>query len=125
MMCHYFHLTKSSKLLRTRSTQRNCWVHCFTSWVFFLIKTQNKCRLQQKYREYPPASWPHEFSCANKCQNKYSKAGREDKCSSIIYIAESCIPFNDCNPDFLSGSKISQTYIYLMKMRKDRNFSLF
>ncbi len=30
-------------------------------------KTQNNCPLQQKYREYPPASWPHAFSCANQC----------------------------------------------------------
>jgi hypothetical protein len=64
-------------------------------------KTQSECPLQQKYREYPPASWPHAFSCANKCRNKYSIAGREDKCSSIIYIAESWIPTDDCNPDFL------------------------
>jgi hypothetical protein len=64
-------------------------------------KTQNNCCLQRKYREYPPASWPHAFSCANQCQNKYSKEGREDKCSSIIYIAESLILFNECNPDFL------------------------
>ncbi len=64
-------------------------------------KTQNNCTLQGKYREYPPASWPHAFSCANQCQNKYSKEGREDKCFSIIYIVESCIPFNECNPDFL------------------------
>ncbi len=30
-------------------------------------RTQNNCPLQQKYREYPPASWPHAFSCANQC----------------------------------------------------------
>jgi hypothetical protein len=64
-------------------------------------KIQNNCPLQQKYREYPPASWPHAFSCAIQCRNKYSKEGKEDKCSSIIYIAESLIPFNECNPDFL------------------------
>jgi hypothetical protein len=52
-------------------------------------KTQKDCCLRQKYREYPPASWPHAFSCANKCRNKYSKEGREDKCSPIIYIAKS------------------------------------
>jgi hypothetical protein len=77
------------------------------------FKTQNKCPLQQKYREYPPASWPHAFSCANKCQNKYSIAGREDKCSSIIYIAESWIPTDDCNPDFLKWVK-NQPDIYIL-----------
>jgi hypothetical protein len=38
---------------------------------------------------------------------------REDKCSSIIYIAESCIPFNDCNPDFLKWVK-NQPDIYIL-----------
>jgi hypothetical protein len=76
-------------------------------------QTQNDCSLRRKYREYPPASWPHAFSCANKCQNKYSKVRREDKCSSIIYIAESCIPFNDCNPDFLKWVK-NQPGIYIL-----------
>jgi hypothetical protein len=51
-------------------------------------KTQNDCPFQQQYREYPSASWPHAFSCANKCPNKYSKEGREDKCSPIIYILQ-------------------------------------
>jgi hypothetical protein len=63
-------------------------------------KTQNNCPLQQKYREYPPVPWPHAFSCANKCRNKYSKVGREDKCSPVIYIAESWIPTDKCNADF-------------------------
>jgi hypothetical protein len=76
-------------------------------------KTQNNCPLQQKYGEYPPASWPHAFSCANKCQNKYSKEGREDKCSSIIYIAESCIWTDDCNPDFLKCIE-NQPDIYIL-----------
>jgi hypothetical protein len=78
-----------------------------------ISKTQNDCPLQQKYREYPPASWSHAFSCANKCQNNYSKAGREDKCSSIIYIAESCIPTDDCNADFLKWVK-NQPDIYIL-----------
>jgi hypothetical protein len=40
----------------------------FSGFLPYIIKskTQNKCCLQQKYREYPPASWPHAFSCANK-----------------------------------------------------------
>ncbi len=84
-------------------------------------KTQSNCHLQQKYREYPPASWPHAFSCANRCQNKYIKEGREDKCSSIIYIAESWIPTKECNPDFLKWVKISQTYINWIKMRDITN----
>ncbi len=42
---------------------------------------------------------------------KYSKEVREDKCSSIIYIAESLIPTEDCNPDFLKWVK-NQSDIY-------------
>jgi hypothetical protein len=77
-------------------------------------KTQKDCPLQQKYQEYPPASWPHAFSCANKCQNKYSKEGKEDKCSSIIYIAESCIPTKDCNEDFFKWVQNQpDIYIYI------------
>jgi hypothetical protein len=83
-------------------------------------KTENNCLLQQKYREYPPASWPHAFSCANKCQNKYSKEGREDECSSIIYIAESLIPTNDCNPDFLKWVK-NQPDIYILDGDEEGN----
>jgi hypothetical protein len=75
-------------------------------------KTQKECCLRRKNREYPPASWPHAFSCANKCRNKYTKEGREDKCSSIIYIAESWILFNDCKPDFFEmGQKSANIYI--------------
>jgi hypothetical protein len=79
-------------------------------------QTQQDCPLQKKYREYPPASWPHAFFCANKCQNKYSKEGREDECSSIIYIAESCIPTDACNADFVKWVK-NQPEIYIL----DRN----
>jgi hypothetical protein len=39
--------------------------------------------------------------------------GREDKCSSIIYIAESCIRTDDCNPDFLKWVK-NQPDIYIL-----------
>jgi hypothetical protein len=88
-------------------------------------QTQQDCPLQKKYREYPPVSWPHAFSCANKCQNEYSKEGRDDKCSSNIYIAESCIPTDECNADFVKWVKISQKYIYWMEMRNITNFSLF
>jgi hypothetical protein len=81
-------------------------------------KTQNDCPLQQKFREYPPASWPHAFSCANQCRNKYSKEEREDKCSSIIYIAESWIPTKECNPDFLKWVK-NQPDIYIVDGDED------
>jgi hypothetical protein len=83
-------------------------------------RTQNDCPLQRKYRKYPPASWPHAFSCANKCQNKYSEEGREDKCSSIIYIAESCIPFNKCNPDFVMWVE-NQPDIYNLGANEEGN----
>jgi hypothetical protein len=83
-------------------------------------KTQNDCPLQQKYREHPPACWQHAFSCAYKCRNKYSKEGREDKCSSIIYIAESCIPTDDCNPDFLKWVK-NQLDIYILDGDEEGN----
>jgi hypothetical protein len=75
-------------------------------------KTQKDCCLQQKYREYPPASWPHAFSCANQCQNKYSMEGRKDKCSPIIFITESWIPTDICNADFLKWVK-NQPDIYI------------
>ncbi len=83
-------------------------------------RTQNDCPLEQKYREYPPASWPHAFSCANQCQNKYSKKGREDKCSSIIYIAESWISTQECNADFLKWVK-NQPDIYIMDGVEEHN----
>jgi hypothetical protein len=85
----------------------------FKSLLLHDSKTQKDSSLQQKYREYPLASWPHAFSCANKCQNKYSKEGREDKCSSIIYIAESWILTDKCNADFLKWVK-NQPNIYIL-----------
>jgi hypothetical protein len=83
-------------------------------------RTQNNCPLQQKYREYPPASWPHVFSCANQCQNKYSSEGREDKCSSIIYIAESWISTQECNADFLKWVE-NQPDIYILDGDEEHN----
>jgi hypothetical protein len=85
-------------------------------------KTQKDCCLRQKYGEYPPASWPHAFSCANQCRNKYSKEGREDKCSPVIYIAESWILTDKCNADFLKWVK-NQPDIYLLD--GDEEYSKF
>jgi hypothetical protein len=83
-------------------------------------RTQNDCPLQQKYREYPPPSWPHALSCANQCQNKYSKEGREDKCFSITYIAESWILTQECNADFLKWVK-NQPDIYILDGDEEHN----
>jgi len=69
------------------------------------LKTQTECPLQKKYSEYPQASWSHAFSCANQCRNKYSEAGRKEKCSPIIYIADSFLSISDCNEDFMRWVK--------------------
>jgi hypothetical protein len=83
----------------------------FTGLPPFIMKNYSKfpdCPLRNKYREYPQASWPHAFACPNKCRNKFSQQGREDICSSIIYITDSYMTTNQCKEDFLKGSKISQ-----------------
>ncbi len=83
------------------------------------------CPLRNKYREYPQASWPHAFSCSNKCQNQFSQQVREDKCSSIIYIADSDMTADQCKEFILVGSKISQIYISWTAMRTISIFSLY
>jgi hypothetical protein len=42
----------------------------FTGLLSLIMKNYQKfpdCQLQNKYRENPQASWPHAFSCSNKC----------------------------------------------------------
>jgi hypothetical protein len=42
----------------------------FTGLLPFILKNYQKfldCPLQDKYREYPQALWPHAFACSNKC----------------------------------------------------------
>jgi hypothetical protein len=42
----------------------------FTGLLPFIMKNYQKfpdCPLQNKYREYPQALWPHTFSCSDKC----------------------------------------------------------
>ncbi len=87
IMCHYFHPTITSKYNNFQVLEnyighgKPCGplLH-FSGLLSYIMnsKTQHSCPLQQKYREYPPASCPHAFSCANQCQNNYSKEGRED-----------------------------------------------
>ncbi len=88
----------------------------FTGLLPIIMKNYQNftdCPLQKKYREYPQASWPHEFSCSNKCQNQFSQQGREDKCSSIIYIADSDMTADQSNADFLKWVK-NQPDIYIL-----------
>jgi hypothetical protein len=75
------------------------------------------CALQKKYKEYPPASWPYAFSCANKYRNIHSKEGREDKCSPIVYIAESCINLHEDNADFVNWVQHQQD-LHILEVTK-------
>jgi hypothetical protein len=96
----------------------------FTDLLPFIMKFYPKfpdCPLRNKYREYPQASWPHAFSCSNKCQNQFSHQGREDKCSSIIYVADSGMMTDQCNEAFKVGQK-SARYIYLGCQREPLPF---
>jgi hypothetical protein len=75
----------------------------FTGLLPFIMKNYQNftdCLLRKKYREYPQASWPHAFTYSNKCQNQLSQQGREDKCSSIIHVADSDMTTDQCNADF-------------------------
>jgi hypothetical protein len=89
----------------------------FTGLLPFIMKNcQNfpNCWLQKQYREYPQAPWPHAFASSNKCQKKLSQQGREDKCSSIIYIADSGITTNQCNADLSKWVKNQKPDIYIL-----------
>jgi hypothetical protein len=61
--------------------------------------------LQNKYREYLQALWPDAFSCSNKCRNQFSQQGREDKCSLIIYVADSDTATGQYKADFIKWVK--------------------
>ncbi len=92
----------------------------FTGLLPFIMKNYHKfpdCPLRDKYREYPQASWPHAFSCSNKFWNQFSQQGREDKCSSIIYVADSDMMTDQCNADFLKWVK-NQPDIYILEGNK-------
>ncbi len=80
----------------------------FTGLLPFIMKIYQKfsdCPLWKISREYPQSSWPHAFSCSNKCRNQFSQQGREDKCSSIIYVADSDMTTDQCKEDILKWVK--------------------
>jgi hypothetical protein len=88
----------------------------FTDLIPFIMKHYQNFPdylLQKKNREYPQRSWPHAFSCSNKCQNQLSQQGREDECFSIIYVADSGITTDQCNEDFSKWVK-NQPDIYIL-----------
>jgi hypothetical protein len=88
----------------------------FSGLLPFIMKNYQKfpdCPLRNKYREYPQALWPHAFSYSNKCENQFSQQGREDKCSSIIYVADSDMRTDQCKADFLKWVK-NQPDIYIL-----------
>ncbi len=124
--CHYFHPTITAKPWRMWSATGNHWVRCFTSRVFFLISWNLRHRTIVPCNKNTENTLQHPnhmlFSCVNKCQNKYSKEGKEDKCSSIIYIAEWCIPAKKCNTNFLKWVRNQQyIYIYILDRYEERN----
>ncbi len=54
----------------------------YSGFLPYTMQTVQKSpNFQQRniYKTYPPASWPHAFSCAHGCQNIYNESGRFGK----------------------------------------------
>jgi hypothetical protein len=47
----------------------------------------------------------------------FSKEGREDKCSPIVYIAESCMNLHEDNADFVKWVQ-HQQYLHILEVTK-------
>ena len=63
----------------------------FLPYTMQTVQKYPNCLLRNIYKTYPPASWPHAFSCAHECRNIYNETGRLATCKNVIYIAESFI----------------------------------
>jgi hypothetical protein len=97
------------------------------------VQKYPNCPLRNIYKTYPPASWPHAFSCAHVCQNIYNESGRLAKCKNVIYIADSFIenPTDDFSKWvqnqkdvlFLGNNNTMPTTISLFSMTMHLNIS--
>ncbi len=128
-MCHYFHPTNFFKLLRTQLAWRNCWVRCFTFRVFFLISSSLRHRTSVACNKNTENTLQHlghihSHVTMNAKTNTVRPEGRIHALQSYT-LQNLAFRLMIVTQTFWSGSKISQTYIYWMKMKKDRNFSLF
>jgi len=88
----------------------------FLPYTMQTVQKYPNCPLRNIYKTYPPASWPHAFSCAHGCQNIYNKSGRLAKCKNVIYIADSFI--ENPSDDFSKWVQNQKDVLFLEKKPK-------
>ena len=88
----------------------------FLPYTMQTVQKYPNCQLRKIYKTYPPASWPHAFSCAHGCQNIYNESGRLATCKNVMYTADSFI--ENPSDDFSKWVQNQKDVLFLEKNKK-------
>jgi hypothetical protein len=95
----------------------------FLPYTMQTVQKYPNCPLRNIYKTYPPASWPHAFSCAHGCQNIYNELGRLAKCKNVVYIADFFI--ENPSDDFSKWVQNQKDVLFLEKKQYNANHYQF